>query len=430
MSVLKKKNILQPDLPLLQERNKLARSSSDSNRNEGGRVRLKRRIFLVTSLFLLVQLYSSAQNDSTIYKHRIAVFAPLYLDSAFDGFNTYRYDKTFPKFINPGLEFYEGVQLALDSLNKEKAPLEFFIYDTKSVSKPLPELLNELDSIDLIIAHATAQENWLFADAARLRKIPYINPNLPNDGGITNNPYFVMLNSTLKTHAEGVYRFVQKYYSTNPVIVFRKKGQMEDLIKKYFDDFSKATLSVPLKLKYVELTDSFTVNQLTDNLDSNRQTVCIAATLDENFSRRFSLQLASISKPYRTTIIGMPTFENASKDFHKPEFKGPEIIYGTPFYNPRTDKVSISITNYFSAKMYARPSDMVMRGYEATWRFSKLLMQYKEDISSNLTKKDFILFREFDIQPVINKQTSTLDYFENKKLYFIKWQDGVIKGVY
>lgn len=79
--------------------------------------------------------------------------------------------------------------------------------------------------------------------------------------------------------------------------------------------------------------------------------------------------------------------------------------------------------------MYARPTDMVMRGYEATWRFSKLLLKYGKDLSSNLSRKEFNVFRELDIQPVLNKQTTTLDYFENKKLFVVKWQDGNIKGV-
>lgn len=388
-------------------------------------------IFLANFFVLLVQLNSFAQGDSVVYKHRIAVFAPLYLDSAFDSFNSYRYDKTFPKFINPGLEFYEGVQLALDSLNKSGSPLEVFIYDTRSATQSISQQLSraESDSVDLIIAHATMQENKLFADAAKANQILYINPNLPNDGGITDNPYFVLLNSTLKTHVEGIYRFVQRYYALNPVVVFRKRGQMEDMIKNYISDFGKNTSSVPLKIKYVDLIDSFSVYQLTQHLDTNRQWVCIAGTLDEHFTRRLAMQLARV-KSYNTTVIGMPTFENANKDFSKPEFKGPEIIYSTPFYNSLTDKVSISILNYFTTKMFARPSDMVMRGYEAAWRFSKLLMQYKKDLAANLTTKEFLLFREFDIQPVINLQTSTLDYFENKKLYFIKWQDGVIKGVY
>jgi hypothetical protein len=41
-----------------------------------------------------------------------------------------------------------------------------------------------------------------------------------------------------------------------------------------------------------------------------------------------------------------------------------------------------------------------------------------------------MLFGEFDIQPIISKTTNTLDYFENKKLYFVRKADGVVKTVY
>jgi len=363
-------------------------------------------------------------------KHKIAIFSPLYLDSAFDDLNNYRYEKQFPKFINPGLEFYEGVQLALDSLAKEGTPLEVFIYDTRSEKEPLAAQLNKLDSsVELILAYANPQESWNIANVAKSKKIPYINVNLPNDAGITDNPYFVMLNSTLQTHIGLLYRYLQKNYSLSPIIMFRKKGQTEDIVKSLFDDAGKNSQSVALKIKYVDLVDSFTVDQLTAKLDSNVHTVCIAGSLDENFGRRLSQQLASIDKSYPMTLVGMPTFDNLTKDFTLPQYKGLEIVYSTPFYNSRMDKISQGITDYFNTKMYARPSDMVMRGYEATWRFSKLLLQYGQDIASNLSRKEFNVFRELDIQPVINKQTTTLDYFENKKLFFVKWQDGIIKGV-
>jgi substrate-binding family protein len=363
-------------------------------------------------------------------KHKIAIFSPLYLDSAFDDLNNYRYEKQFPKFINPGLEFYEGVQLALDSLAKEGMPLEVFIYDTRSEKEPLAQQLNKLDSsVELILAYANPQESWNIANVAKSKKIPYINVNLPNDAGITDNPYFVMLNSTLQTHIGLLYRYLQKNYALSPIIMFRKKGQTEDIVKSLFDDAGKNSQTVALKIKYVDLVDSFTVDQLTAKLDSNVHTVCIAGSLDENFGRRLSQQLASIDKSYPITLVGMPTFDNLTKDFTLPQYKGLEIVYSTPFYNSRMDKISQGITDYFNTKMYARPSDMVMRGYEATWRFSKLLLQYGQDIASNLSRKEFNVFRELDIQPVINKQTTTLDYFENKKLFFVKWQDGIIKGV-
>lgn len=390
-------------------------------------IRMTRQFFL-SILFSHFMVQSFGQDS---LKHKVAIFAPLYLDSAFDNFNNYRYDKQFPKFINPGLEFYEGVQLALDSLSKEGAGLEVFIYDTRSGKEPLAKYLEEpeIAEVEMILAYANPQETWNIANAARARKIPYINVNLPNDAGITNNPYFVMLNSTLQTHIDRLYRYIQKNYPVNQLVVFRKKGQMEDIIRTSLNEAGKNTGGAALRVKYVDLSDSFNVYQLMAKLDSNQHTVCIAGSLDENFGRRLALQLASISKQYPLTLIGMPTFDNLTKDFTEPPYKALEIVYSTPFYNARTDKVSQDITNNFNTKMYARPTDMVMRGYEATWRFSKLLLKYGKDLSSNLSRKEFNVFRELDIQPVLNKQTTTLDYFENKKLFVVKWQDGNIKGV-
>ena len=51
-------------------------------------------------------------------------------------------------------------------------------------------------------------------------------------------------------------------------------------------NLAKATISVPLKMKYVDLTDSFTVNQLQHHLDSNNAQSLYAGSLDENFGKR------------------------------------------------------------------------------------------------------------------------------------------------
>ena len=44
---------------------------------------------------------------------KVAIFSPLYLDSAFLG-DSYRYNKSFPRFTLQGFEFIQGVQLALE----------------------------------------------------------------------------------------------------------------------------------------------------------------------------------------------------------------------------------------------------------------------------------------------------------------------------
>jgi hypothetical protein len=392
---------------------------------------MRRFVLPVLTFFLLFN--SALAQDPPVRKHKIAIFTPLFLDSAFDSDGDYRYAKNvFPKFFNPGLEFYEGAQLALDSLEKEHAPIEVFIYDSRSATSTIQEQLNspDLDSVELIITYCSSAEVKIFADAGFKKNIPVINANLPNDGNVTGNPYFVMLNSTLKTQCEGIYKHIQKYYSLNPIVVFRKKGSLEDRIKSYFDEYSKKTAAIPLQIKYVELTDTFTVNQLKPYLDTTNETLCLAGSLDENFGKRLVKQLALLKKQdYLSVAMGMPTWDNI-REFNKTDYKGIDIVYGTPFYNSKVDRVSQSITSRFNKIMFARPSDMVFRGYEVTFRFARMLLQYKEEIASNLSNKYNKIFTDFDIQPVLSKQNMTLDYFENKKLYFLKWQDGTLKGIY
>lgn len=394
---------------------------------------MKQKIFYILFSLLIQILNLSAQDSSSVQKHRIAIFTPLYLDSAFNENNEYHYaDNIFPKFINPGLEFYEGARLALDSIAKEdRPPLEVFVFDTKSAKETLSEQLYKAnaDSVELIIAYCNATEARILANEGLKRNIPVINATLPNDAGVTGNPFFVVLNTTLETQCEGIYKFIQKYYPLDKIIMFRKKGRLEDRIKNQFENYGKSTPSIPLKIKYVDLPENFTVSQLTAPLDSNSQTLCIAGSLDENFGKKLSLQLASIRSHYPVTVMGMPTWDGI-REFSLPEYKGLEIIYSTPFHNIKTDSLSMDINNYFNIKMYARPSDMVFRGYEVTFKFASLLLQHGKDIASSLNNKETNIFTDFDIQPVINSQTSILDYFENKKLYFLKWQDGIIKEIH
>src|SRR6516164_2577915 len=98
---------------------------------------MKKTLYGLIFLFLFqltIPDIGIAQTADSLRYH-IAVFLPLYLDSAFDASGAYRFDQTFPKYLNPGLEFYEGLQMAMDSLQKMKLPLDVTIYDTRSATR-------------------------------------------------------------------------------------------------------------------------------------------------------------------------------------------------------------------------------------------------------------------------------------------------------
>ena len=388
--------------------------------------------FLLLLILLMNSTITNAQLDTSVKTYHISIFAPLYLDSAFDGSGNYRYDKNFPKFLNPGLEFFEGAQLALDSLQKEGYRFDVSLFDSRSNSKSLAQIAdgNELDKSDLIIGHAAAQDLRILATAAYRKKIPFINATYPNDGNIVSNPSLVLLNSTMMTHCKGLYSFLQKNYGTSTILYFKRKGGMEDRLKAYFMEIAKTTASVPLNIKFITVDEKWNTAQLSSILDSNIQNVCLTATLDENFSKYFCQQAAALGKSYHTTIIGMPTWDNIS-EFDLPEDNAVEIIYSTPFYINSNDNVVKSIQQYFKTNLYMRPSDMVLRGFETTYHFAKLLKTHGKALYQNIGDKRFNIINNFDIQPIyLSKQSVSPDYYENKKLYYVKKVNDKIVAVY
>jgi hypothetical protein len=394
--------------------------------------RMKKTMFALLVLFSIALLKSKpswAQVDSVQKRYSIAVFSPLYLDSAFDKSGEYKFGKQFPKYISPGLEFYEGIQMAADSLAKENIALDIKIFDTRSSTQTLEQQINAagMDNTGLFIAHVTPAEAKQLAGAAQKRNIPFINANLPNDAGIAHNPSLVLLNTTLKTHCEGIYRFLQKNYATTHITIFKKEGALEDRIKNYFTEIEKNTASVRLTIKFVTINDN-NILTLQQYLDSTHLNVSVVASFDENFGKNMARQLSTLSKKYNSLLIGMPTWDTI--DFTKKEFKGLDIIYSTPFYNAKTDKLSTSINTYFKEVLYSRPSDMVFRGYECLYRFGKLLAEKGSNLGSSIGEKKYRLFTDWDIQPVLDNKTLTIDYFENKKLYFIKKTEGFVTKVY
>lgn len=380
--------------------------------------KMKKHLFLS----LLVMVGCLAANAQ---RHKIAIFTPLYLDSAFSYAGDYRFGKTFPKFLNAGVEFYQGVQLAIDSLQRRGAPLEVFVYDSKSTTVPMAQRMSspEMADVEMVIAQSNTAETKLLADIALSRKIPFVSASLPNDAGVVNNPYFVVLNTTLLGHIEGIYHLLQRSYAGDNIVLFRKSGLQEDAIRNHFVEFGRNTAATPLKIKMVDVSQNFTPQMLAAHMDSTRRNVIIAGSMDEDFGLALAKSLTPLARSYQTVLMGMPTWDNFN--FNRPEFKALDVVYTTPFFYNRLTPLESKLGSAFEKEIGSRPTDNFFRGYEVTMRFSLLLSDTQKDIASNLTQKGNPVFSRFDIQPVFkDKRSMTLDYFENKALNFVRVTGG------
>ncbi len=389
---------------------------------------------ILATAILFIFSYHSFGQTADKKPVKVSVLIPLYLDSAFSG-NTYKLgNSTIPKYILPGLEFYNGVMLAIDSLQKEGQQLEVTIHDTKSKNKSLNLLLVEPEiaaSSFIIGSFNTKEELKKVADFALAKNIPLVSSTYPNDGGITANPNLIIINATLPTHVEGIYKYVQRMHNLDNVVLLKRKSDpMDQHITDMLMDAAKKYSSIPLKLKYIVVSDVFKPQEIIAQLDSTKQNIVIGATLNETFAGNIVRTLSSIKTSYESIAIGMPTWDNM-KQLNRADCKGVEIVFSTSYGYYKGDKFLSKFAAFYKNKFNGRASDLVFKGYETMYHFTKLYLKHDSSFITNLSDRDFKIVNEFDIQPTKSKKTNpSTDYLENKKLYFIRKLDGVIKSLY
>jgi ABC-type branched-subunit amino acid transport system substrate-binding protein len=385
----------------------------------------------LTVLFFIIAVLDFSSVDAqidTVPKapvYRVGIFAPLYLDSVFNN-NTFRYKQGVPKFIVPAVEFVQGAQIALDSLQAGSDLIEATIYDSKSYTQNVPYLIQnkKLDSLQLIIGSVKDAEYLQLAAFASQRKIPFISVSYPNVTAISANPFLVVMNPTLKSHCEAIYSYILQNHGTENIWLCRQKGTQEDMVASYFKQLNERDGKPLLEINTLTFDSSITAAKLKAKLDSNSNNVIIGGSLDETFAGNIAAACNSLHKTYPITLIGMPTWDGFNALYKFPEFP---IYYTSPYHNDKTDEFSKTLIAAYQKKYKGKPTDMAYKGFEAVYSFTKLMAMYPGDLMNHINDKSVKVFCDYNFRPVMLKKESSIpDYTENKHLYFIKILNGSI----
>ena len=370
---------------------------------------------LYTTLFvLLLSCFANtyAQTALTVQERKtIAVFIPLEIDAAFNGPDYILGNNNLPKTMLPGLDFYNGVLMAIDSLKKTNALLDIRIIDAKQKNNSLATLLTDtsLQKTALIISAVTNKaDTKLIADFALTHQTPMVSAIFPNDAGVTNNPFFTVLNPTLKTQCEAISNYIQNNFAKNTILYCKKKGATEDYIQSIIVD-SKTAKS----FLNIEVEDSIMFSDLAPYLDSTKQNILLCGSLKESFGSAL-VRILNENPAYKATVIGMPTWDG-DKSLNTPNV---EIIYASPYNFNGNEKLLKQLSAAYKLKYLGRPSDQFFKGYETLLYFTNTLLS-----------NPIHVFNSFKLVPVYNSSIkSQIDYQENKNLYFFRKQNGQIKS--
>ena len=391
-----------------------------------------KKLFFVFAAILFFSgnqdLFAQNTYNSQQKTFKVGVFAPLYLDSVFEN-SQLRSDKTIPKFIMPAVDFVQGAQIAFDSLGLQNNHVEAFIYDTKSFLQPVPWLIQNkiLDSIDLIIGSVKDVDFKQLSDFSAKKNIPFISATYPNDGGVTDNPNMVILNSTLKAHCEGIYSYILQNHGTDKIIFLKKPGPQEDKIAAVFKMLNEQEGKPLLNIQTIRIDSTVSTYLLKSRLDSTKNNVIIAGSLDEDFAKKVTDACNAIHKTYPIILIGMPNWDGFKIFSGKNAYKDFPVHFTTPYYNSKTSLYNTMLTTEYNSRYKAKPSDMAYKGFETAFMFTNLLVKYPGDLLSHINDRSQIIFNEYNFRPVyLKKNSKNPDYLENKHLYIMRILNGAV----
>lgn len=354
-------------------------------------------------------------------RYKIAVLTPLFLDSI----DLEKNLAHIPKFMMPGLDFYQGIQIAADTLRKQGFKLDIYIHDSKSNYLNVQNIIesDKLDSMDLIIGNASVSDLKLLGEFAKSKKINFVSAVSPSDADQVNNPYFTILQPRLASHIEKMHKHINARHPEDNVFYIHGSSQSEKNGLNYFQN--DLINSIPGRYKAIELMDeNLMMSQLRKNIDSNYNTTIVLGILDPSTTYKYLKVLAPFAEKYNLTVYCMPTTEAIKSLSKTDEFPNMPVYYTTAYIIDKITPASMFITKKYKARMGGMTTDVVYKGFESLYYFANLMKKYGVPFNERLSDNSNSFITPYKIMPV--KEKGILQFNENKFLYLMKYENGIM----
>jgi hypothetical protein len=351
-------------------------------------------------------------------RYRVDVLVPLYINELVSGGKPV-YKNHLPDKVLPGLNFYQGIQLAADTLNGQGYHMDVYVHDINDPTQTVDVLLkgNKLDSADLIIGAVGVQQVAPLAALAKKRNINFVSTLTPSDGGVKGNLYFNLAQPTLQRHCEALRTAVAKIArpTTNLLMYYRSNVPVDVQCFNYLRAdsafaYTRVLVNTPLPAE-----------KLRNFLDSNSTNVIVMPIVDANYATQMLQQLAKSFANYRFEVYGMPSWRGLGLLEKEGTLPNVGIHIPSAFYFDPTNSAGKGFSDAFNEKYGGRPGLLAYRGYETLYWYTYLLQRYGTVFNDHFADNGVAPFTRFDMKLATDKDGAPL-YYENHHVYMYRYQ--------
>ncbi|MEM6725761.1 MAG: hypothetical protein AAF598_17100, partial [Bacteroidota bacterium] len=296
-------------------------------------------------------------------RYEIAILLPFFTNR-FSGLN-----ETVPDDSRLALEFYEGIKLALDQLEIQNIDLTIHVKDTQADTIRMQSILEspELYNADLIIGPITKDNLELVASFGLNNQIPVVSPLNPRSITTEENPYFIQVNPSVRTHFLELIRFIHKAHA-NPenVLIISPSGNAGDQRVAYLEEGHQLQLEDPDVEPYAQI--SFKLEKgaellLDGHLSALDTTIVIIPSRDEGFVQYVLRELSLLRENKKFVIYGMEQWQEFERiDYNY--FENLNIRVSSSHHLDFKNEATLAFKRLFFSEYGMIPVDYSSRGYD------------------------------------------------------------------
>lgn len=357
----------------------------------------------------------------TVFKarYRIDVLVSLYLDELVVD-NKVVYKDRVPEKAAVGVNFYEGIRLAADSLTKLGYQFDIFIHDVTQPDMTPAALIKNyvLEESDLVIGMLSSVHVALIADYAQKKQINFISALSPSDADIRNNPFFTMLQPALITHCQEITGRVFRQYPKHDILLFYRDNIPVDSVAYGF-------VLEGNEHRYVKVRCNKGLQraQLEQLFSPTEKNIIVIPVLDPLFAEGILLELDEWFPGFQFEVYGMPSWRSITTLKKQDSYPDIIVLFSAPYYFDYSHPLGQTIHTQYKKEFRGKSGEMVFWAYEILFRYARLLQTYGTIFNQQQHTTGNPFFTRFDIHTRWSPDND-LYYHENRQVCLYRYQNG------
>lgn len=311
------------------------------------------------------------------------------------------------EIIYPGsesfLNFYEGILLAVDSLQRAGMHIQLNVFDTNH-DKQVVDSLIQLDTfrdLDLIIGPVYPDIQASVSSFAYKNRIPMVSPLSSSGNFEESNPYYFKANPTkeylVKTTADYI---KDEYYDANLNVLKvgdytnLPEAELVNMCREKFFNTGYSNQSDKLLFHEYDLESDGSLGLSRIVYKDQKNIFIIPSATEAQVSQGIN-NLNTLAENYPLTLIGLSNFKNYSS-IQVEYFHHVNMTLLSPYFIDYKSKVTNRFIEAYRDNYSAEPDQYSFQGYDVAFYFMSALYNYGRDfidclpnLQVDLTQTDF-----------------------------------------